>query len=284
MTPAQQPVASVIIPFLNGANFIREAVDSVFGQSFESWELILVDDGSSDESSQFAAELAETDPRVSYMTHPGHANRGPALSRALGSSAARGDYLLFLDHDDVLYPGALLKMARELNSHPGASAVFAGVHFWAFDPSLQAIDWVSSYGRIGSGLVSGRRMLRDLIRSDAHHPAICSTLFRRHAYDAVRDASAAYPGIYEDTAVLFQLLVRAVVYVLDEPVADYRMHAASRCHRAKAEGKLSDEGFSEDRYRFLSWAAENVPMDALSRGLLRAVLGFYWFQSTIRRR
>ena len=85
MTAGDGPVSglvSVIIPFLNAARFLAEAIDSVIGQTYSEWELLLIDDGSADASSGIAQEYAAKHPgRIRYYTHPGGINRGMCTSR-----------------------------------------------------------------------------------------------------------------------------------------------------------------------------------------------------------
>src|SRR5579862_1030782 len=99
------PLVSVIISFLNGARFIREAVESVFVQTYRNWELLLVDDGSTDQSTQIAREYASLhSENVRYLEHNGHSNRGLSASRNLGIRRSGGEFLAFLDCDDVWLP------------------------------------------------------------------------------------------------------------------------------------------------------------------------------------
>jgi glycosyltransferase involved in cell wall biosynthesis len=85
---------SVIMIFLNGETFIRDAIDSVFSQTYPDWELLLVDDGSSDRSTQIALEYAAKYPeKVRYLEHDKHQNRGMSASRNLGISHAEGKYI-----------------------------------------------------------------------------------------------------------------------------------------------------------------------------------------------
>ena len=91
-------------------------VDSALpiGQSYDKWELLLVDDGSIDGSSETSRRYAERDPRrVRYLSHPGHQNRGMSASRNLGLSQANGQLIAFLDSDDVWFPQ---KLERHLRS------------------------------------------------------------------------------------------------------------------------------------------------------------------------
>lgn len=116
--------------FRDGDDFIREAVDSVLAQTSAEWELLLFDDGSSDGGTTYAQELAASDARVRNTRHPGEQNRGLAATRVAGASQARGEYLLFLDHDDRLWGDALERLAAVLDTQPAAAAVFAAARWW----------------------------------------------------------------------------------------------------------------------------------------------------------
>src|SRR5829696_811917 len=97
-----KPLVSSVMIFFNAERFIREAIESVFAQTYDNWELLLVDDGSTDDSTQIALHYAEQYPeRVRYLEHPGHQNRGMSASRNLGVSQAKGEYIALLDADDV---------------------------------------------------------------------------------------------------------------------------------------------------------------------------------------
>src|SRR5262245_39269876 len=96
------PLISAITIFLNGDRFIREAIESVLAQTYQSWERLLGDDGSTDGSSAIALEYASRFPgRIRYIEHEGHHNRGMSASRNAGIRHARGRYIALLDADDV---------------------------------------------------------------------------------------------------------------------------------------------------------------------------------------
>lgn len=100
------------IPFFNEQRFLAAAVDTVRAQTETSWELLLIDDGSTDGSSALADELARALPgQISVLRHPGGGNRGLPASRNLAIDAARGTHLCFLDADDVW---STEKLARQL--------------------------------------------------------------------------------------------------------------------------------------------------------------------------
>ena len=96
---------SVIMPVYDGADLVGRAVASVLAQTFPDWELLAVDDGSSDDSAVVLNRFAAEDPRVRVIRHP--VNRGESGSRNTALAAARGSLIAYLDHDDEYYPGHL---------------------------------------------------------------------------------------------------------------------------------------------------------------------------------
>ncbi|MFF2962061.1 CDP-glycerol glycerophosphotransferase family protein [Streptomyces sp. NPDC057963] len=96
---------SVVVPVHRVQGYLRATLESVLGRAPGGLELLVVDDGSRDGSARIAAEFAARDPRVRVLTLPEHRGAGPA--RNAGADGARGRYLLFLDGDDLLRPGAL---------------------------------------------------------------------------------------------------------------------------------------------------------------------------------
>lgn len=103
------PKISIIIPFFNSESTLKRAVDSVISQSFSEWELILVNDGSIDQSDRIAKSYLE-DQRISYFYQE---NKGVSASRNLGSSKAKADWLIFLDSDDELFTDSISNFYSE---------------------------------------------------------------------------------------------------------------------------------------------------------------------------
>src|SRR5215467_1200932 len=119
---SNKPLVSVIMIFLDAEKFIQEAIESVFAQTYANWELLLVDDGSTDASSEMALRYAEQYPtKVRYLEHEGHQNRGMSASRNRGINNARGEYIAFLDADDVWLPLKLEQQTAILESQPEAA-------------------------------------------------------------------------------------------------------------------------------------------------------------------
>jgi glycosyltransferase involved in cell wall biosynthesis len=124
-------VVSIVMPFHDAERYLEEAVSSVLRQSYGSWELLLVDDGSTDGSSVRARRYAENHPgQVRYLEHPGHANLGAGPSRNVGISRADGEFLAFLDADDALLPHKLSRQLNLLQRHSTSIMVYGATEYW----------------------------------------------------------------------------------------------------------------------------------------------------------
>jgi hypothetical protein len=121
---------SVIVAFRDAGSHLEQAIESVETQEHRRFELILVDDGSTDTSTAVARAVAAREPeRIHYLEHPGHANLGKSSSRNAGLRAARGDYVVFLDADDLLLPGKLAHQAALLDADDG-EAIYGRTWCW----------------------------------------------------------------------------------------------------------------------------------------------------------
>ena len=104
------PCVSIIVPVYNTAEFIHIAIDSVLQQTFRNFELLLIDDGSTDNSLEILKRLQKADERVRIVTET---NAGPGIARNNGIKRARGEYMAFLDADDMFEPSMLESLYNE---------------------------------------------------------------------------------------------------------------------------------------------------------------------------
>ncbi len=112
---------SVIMPCYNAEKYISDAVESILNQTYTNWELLIIDDGSTDHSLEIVQRFAEKDRRIRYFSNP--QNKGVAAARNLGIEKSRGVYLAFLDADDISKPERLKKEVSFLNHNAGYAAV-----------------------------------------------------------------------------------------------------------------------------------------------------------------
>ncbi len=118
---ARRPRVSVIIPAFNAAEFIAEALESVFGQTFPEYEVIVVNDGSPD-TTEFEKSLAPYIDRLVYLKQE---NLGPSAARNAGVMKAQGEFVAFLDSDDVWEPNYLATQMKALDENPGLDLIYA---------------------------------------------------------------------------------------------------------------------------------------------------------------
>ena len=129
------PIVSVVMPVYNSEAYLTDAVDSILGQTFADWELICVDDGSSDGSLQVLRRYERADPRVRVLTRP---NTGVTRARNDGIAVARGSYIAAMDSDDVALPERLNRQVDYMESHPECVGLGAAVK--VVGPDLKPIS------------------------------------------------------------------------------------------------------------------------------------------------
>jgi glycosyltransferase involved in cell wall biosynthesis len=121
--PHALPLISVIIPAYNAEAFIAETLQSVIAQTYQNIEILVVDDGSQDQTARIVQSFAETDPRVTLFQQP---NRGVAAARNLAIEKSQGEYIAPIDADDIWYPQKLEKQLQLLlASEPHVGLVYA---------------------------------------------------------------------------------------------------------------------------------------------------------------
>ena len=124
------PTISVIMPSYNYGCFITEAIESVLAQSFSDWELLIVEDGSTDNSIDIIRSYVERYPdKIRLLTHPNHENRHLPASYKLGMEHARGEYLAFLESDDAWYPDCLEGRLIVMQKYANVILVYNDVEF-----------------------------------------------------------------------------------------------------------------------------------------------------------
>lgn len=118
MTTSDSALVSIVMPTYNCAGFIAESIESAIAQTYPNWELIIIDDQSTDDTEERVREFSARDPRVRYSRL--EKNSGAAVARTRGMEAAQGRYIAFLDSDDLWHPTKLERQLAFLNESGGA--------------------------------------------------------------------------------------------------------------------------------------------------------------------
>jgi len=257
------PLVSVIMPFLNAERFLAEAVDSVLRQTRSDWELLLVDDGSSDGSARIVAHYANRMPdKIRLLRHPGGRNRGTAASRNLAIRNSRGRYVAHLDADDVYEPDRLLRHVEVLVARPDVDVVISRELYWHSWESDRVVGSFRNYDRIrGPYAVANRRIPPPvlfaswLLTPAAVVPSQDSMTYRRAALEAVGLIPDEAGNHYEDQMLYAKLLLSRPCYVLTDCLVRYRQHAGSvtRGNTLDTSRPIEDSGRLSPRFAYLCW-------------------------------
>ena len=202
------PAVTAIMTVYNGLPFVEEAVDSLLAQDFDDFELVVVDDGSTDGTAEALGR--RTDPRMRLVRRP-HQGRVAALNHAVG--LARGRYVANLDADDLALPGRLSLPARFLDEHPDVAMVASAVQPFVGEES----------GRRSRRLPSSDRAIRwsFLLHNPVFHS---SATFRATSLAGVGGYDPAYSDALCDADLLLRLGRRHRLWNLDVPLAAKRLH------------------------------------------------------------
>ncbi|HLI62704.1 MAG TPA: glycosyltransferase [Terriglobales bacterium] len=223
------PLVSVIMNVRNGSRFLREALDSVLAQTFADWELIVWDDRSTDDSAAIVSQYR--DPRIRYFLSPEETPLGQAREWAI--CQATGEWLAFLDQDDIWLPG---KLQRQMALVEGDVGLIYGraVLFDSRRGDLRDYDYAHEFEPLPEGDIFA------LLFRDACFIAMSSAVLRRSAVaevGGIPDSIQVVPDYYLYVAIARRWRARAV----QEVVCRYRVHAgnmtASPQHRLRLHGE-----------------------------------------------
>jgi glycosyltransferase involved in cell wall biosynthesis len=252
------PLVSVVIIFYNGEAFLAEAIESVLAQTYDHWELLLVDDGSTDGSTWIARRYAnQHSESVRYLEHEGHVNRGMSPTRNLGLRHVRGTYVAFLDADDVWLPNKLTEQVEILESRPNVALVYGPGQWWYSwmgDRAAGQRDFTTEAYLPRGALIEPPKLLAHFLRKDSGIAPPSGVLVRREAIERVGGFEESFPGhfqLYEDKAFYAKVCLQAPAFVSRECWYRYRRHPDA-CGSSVVEAGQ----YNTVRLRFLNWLAQ----------------------------
>ncbi len=201
------------MPAFNAERTIQHAIESVLGQDYQNWELLITDDGSTDSTSAILARF--TDPRIRTFRQP---NGGVSSARNRGLSEMKGVFYTFLDADDLLPPSSLSLRVAHMISRPEIDLLAGGVAFFVDDPSQPHRIWRPGYRG---------DPLRPLVRLDSRVFCNPSYFLRADPHSTVKYSTELTHG--EDLLYFLELAAERRLHFdhLNEVVYCYRMHQGS---------------------------------------------------------
>ena len=248
---SRAPLISVVTPFFDVAGYLGDAIESVVAQSFRNWELLLVDDGSSDAGPEIARRYAERYPdRIVVLQHPDGGNHGSSASRNLAARHARGRWIAYLDSDDVWLPHKLDTQLAILNDHPEVGLVMGASLYWnSWAGEGSGPDRVVPVGAPPDRVYHPPELLR-LLYPLAGGAAPCPSSILVDA-DLLRRVGGWEEGFrtpYDDQYVLAKLYLATPAYVSAACLDRYRQRPGSFMDTG-----LRGRDYHLHRRRFLEW-------------------------------
>ncbi len=249
------PLVSVIIPFFKDRLYLREAIESVINQEYENWEILLIDDRSSDGSTEFALEYCnKKEYNIFYYTHVNRINKGVAASRNLGISKSNGMYIAFLDADDKWKKEKLKTQLEILTDNPEASMLCEASDYWYSWNDENKNDIKKEIGVPGEQLYDPPYLALNLypLKSGKKSPGPSGIIIKKEACNNNICFEESFIGVnapFEDQAFLFKVYLREKIYVSSISNTFYRQRDDSAMHITRVD---NNEYFI--RYFYFKWA------------------------------
>lgn len=229
------PQVSIIVPVYNSEKYLRDCLDSILNQTFSDYELILVDDGSTDCSGNICDEYSKTDNRICVYHQK---NRGQAAARNFAVTVSNAEWLAFVDSDDVIHPQYLERLMKCIDSGAGVCCCLMKEEekISAFSEleqrikySKHTVDEVFMMGEVASGIAGFVVWAKILKKS----------IIENHPFTEGR--------VFEDNAVVKKWLYTArEITILEEPLYHYRINYSGTSKGSFDAKKVEDVLWSRD--------------------------------------
>lgn len=275
--PDNNPLVSVILPVYNGGTFLRETVQSALDQTYTPLEILIVDDGSTDNTPTLLNELAEASQGIiRLLHHPNRANRGVAASRNLALRHTHGEYIAFLDADDLWEPDKIRLQVQQMAAQPDAGLCFTAAtlrrdaYGALFMPRVEHFD---------STCVHDTQSAFRQVLDGSLLCAFSSVLTQRACVEEAGGFEEGLPFQYEDRMLLAKIAAKHDVVMLDTRLTGYRIHTNNSTADVVKSG-TAPLMFFDLQSRIIEWlsAQDNRPY---ARLIARRLLPGVW-RPTVR--
>lgn len=268
-------MVSIILPVFNGERFIRDCLDSVLRQNLKDIEILVIDDGSTDRGLVLVEEIANKHQGlIRILKHPGGANRGISATRNLGIRSSKGEFIAFIDQDDIWLPGKLSRQVEALVENPRVSLVYSKVALIddTFMPTSE-----ENLGFLGRKLGVSLSDSFSMLLNENSIPALSVVCRKECLLKAGLFDEQAPHHHYEDWLLWCKIAFFTKILFIPEVLAYYRVHGRNYSLIRKAAGLdlLAEKEFLIRLYSYLVQTAgpDDRRIDkAFSKSLRRLLL------------
>ena len=221
MTTATKPKVSIVVPSYNRGEFIEATLKSIQEQTYEDFEVLFIDDGSTDDTQEIFDKKFSQDKRFIYIKQK---NSERAVARTHGLEQAKADLLCLVDSDDLWYPHKLEKQVAVMDADPDLVFCYASVN--RIDMEGNPVKSASRQHQGSSGFVFFDLLMRNFI------PSVCP-IFRKSAFEKVGAQVTEFIP-YEDWDFWLRFSRLGKFHHIKEPLGDYRLHPGQSVQNVKA--------------------------------------------------
>lgn len=216
---------SIITASYNYEDYIKEAIDSVLQQSYSDWELIIVDDGSEDKSLEVINAYSQKDKRIKVFTHENNINKGLAETIKLGLSNATGEYVAFLESDDIWVHNYLEEKIKIIQKYSEIGLIFNSVKMFGDNDTISEYDkYFELSKKILNKLKFPRNIFNFMLLSN-FIPTFSCVMVKKDILDSCKFETLYSPWL--DWALWLQIAYKSPFYYIPKDLTKWRMHKKS---------------------------------------------------------
>ncbi|QDS88893.1 Putative glycosyltransferase EpsH [Rosistilla ulvae] len=272
MAVSNSPVVSVLVTVYNREQYLQATLVSILQSSFSNFEVVVVDDGSTDGSLDIAQDVAQSDPRIRVESNP--SNLGDYGNRMQAASLARGKYIKYVDSDDLIYPHGLQVMVDAMQRYPDAALALAHSMPEDISPYPWYLKSIEAYRKhfLGRGCMSC---------------GPTGAIIRRDAFDAVGGFRKQW-GVLSDSELWYRLAAEYPVVLLPPGLVWWRRHDAQEFTKDDASDVYMRRGYELDIAAVgcncpLSEAERNQAIDLKKKQYARRIISLALRKRRIRK-
>lgn len=223
---------TIITASYNYSQYIGGAIESVINQTYKDWEMLVIDDGSKDNSVEIIKEYVKKDNRIKLLTHPDNENRGLVETLKLGLSEAKGEFVVFLESDDYIKEDYIEKKLEIFNKNNSVGLVYNNVQMIGLAPSKKYINWIN---RINNYWLKNNypHNIHQLFALETYIPTFSCVMLKKDLLNNIKWDSPN--PAWTDLWLWIQISKICDMYCLPEVLTFWRMHKDSYLNNAKKQ-------------------------------------------------
>ena len=245
----EQIKISIITASYNYEDYIKETIESIIAQTYQNWELIIVDDGSKDNSVNVIKEYCKKDSRIKLCQHDNGVNKGLSETIKLGIKSAKGEWIVFVESDDTITPDYLEKKLNIVSKYNNVEFIFNDINMFG---EQEAIDEYERYFKKQKKLLRKIKFPSDLIKLFKHNnlnpiPTFSCVMVKKAVIENIDFDSPIKKAL--DLYIWFQV-AKNKFYYIDEKLTNWRMHKSSYINAVPISEEEQQE-FDYKKIKFL---------------------------------